>query len=101
MNKQSRNESGQFVPKSSEYRMVRSLRVTDAAWTKLGQVAEKRGMTRADLLERMAECDELNVSLQAIKDAIAKIIDDPQVTRNGKDRGSVKRALEALLRCLN
>lgn len=101
MSKQERSKGGQFVPKSDEFRQVRSIRATDAAWEKLGRIAEEQNMTRADLLEQLAEYGEQGISLQQIKDAAAKIIDDPQVTRNGKDKGAVKRALEALLNYLN
>lgn len=51
MNNQSRNQSGKFVAKSNENRQVRSIRLTDSAWDKLGQLARERGITRADLLE--------------------------------------------------
>lgn len=52
MNNQSRNESGKFAAKSNENRQVRSIRLTDPAWDKLGQLASERGITRADLLEQ-------------------------------------------------
>jgi hypothetical protein len=51
MNNQNRNESGKFAAKSNENRQVRSIRLTDSTWDKLGQLASERGITRADLLE--------------------------------------------------
>lgn len=51
MNNQGRNESGKFLSKSDEKREVRSIRLTDSTWDKLGQLADERGITRADLLE--------------------------------------------------
>jgi len=120
MAKQGRTQGGKFAPKSNEPRSVRTVRLTDSAWTKLGEIAGSRGITRADLLEEQIKCfpidqiGQLNlfddrpaetgssqgVNLQQVEAAIAQTIDDPQVTRKGKDRGSVKRALEALLKRL-
>jgi len=51
MNNQGRNESGKFLSKSDEMRKVRSIRLTDSTWHQLGQLADERGITRADLLE--------------------------------------------------
>jgi len=51
MIKQGRNESGKFASKSDEMRQVRSIRLTDAAWDSLGKLADKRSITRADLIE--------------------------------------------------
>lgn len=51
MNKQERNKSGKFLPKSEEMRKVRSIRLTDSTWEKLGDLANERSITRADLLE--------------------------------------------------
>ena len=101
-----RGEHGQFIFKSDEYREIRSLRLTNKAWESLRIAAEIQSMTRADLIEKLAEYDQLSLgqqklSLQQIENAITKIINDPQVTRNGKDRGSVKRALDALLKYLS
>jgi hypothetical protein len=36
---QERQEAGKFAPKSSEYRHVRSIRLTDTAWEVLGAIA--------------------------------------------------------------
>lgn len=51
MNKQERNKLGKFLPKSEEMRKVRSIRLTDSTWEKLGKLANERSITRADLLE--------------------------------------------------
>lgn len=51
MNQQGRNKLGKFSPKSDENRQVRSIRLTDTAWNALGELADVRGITRADLLE--------------------------------------------------
>ena len=51
MNQQSRNDLGKFLPKSDENRQVRSIRLTDATWNALGELASDRSITRADLIE--------------------------------------------------
>lgn len=50
-----RDSTGKFVLKNGEYRSVRSLRLTDKTWERLGQLAEDRGITRADLIEEIAD----------------------------------------------
>lgn len=108
MSTQSRGDRGRFAPKSDENREVRSIRLTDSTWQKLGEVADLRCITRADLIEQLVEAGQLDqepitsgVSLQQVEEAVAHILNDPVVTRNGKDRGSVRRALEALLKQLS
>ena len=51
MNSQGRNELGKFLSKSEEMREVRSIRLTNTTWNKLGELANERGITRADLIE--------------------------------------------------
>lgn len=100
MVKQERKEGGRFAPKSAEHREVRSLRLTDATWKKLGELADSRGITRADLIEEWmqtaAPAPTSSTNLDQVDEAIAHILDDSTVTRNGKDKGSVRRSLEAL-----
>lgn len=99
MAKQERSKVGQFASKSDESREVRSLRCTDATWQKLGELSELQGITRADLIEQWATAMEKptsNSDLDRIDQGITHVLNDPTVTRNGKDRGSVRRALEAL-----
>ena len=96
---QGRSQRGRFAVKSDEHREVRSLRCTDATWQKLGELAELQGITRADLVEQWttaAEKPTSNSGLDQIDAGITHVLNDPTVTRNGKDRGSVHRALEAL-----
>ena len=59
MVKQGRNTSGKFEAKSGSRRAVRTMRLTDTAWEKLGVVADSRGVTRADLIEEWAKQDFL------------------------------------------
>lgn len=104
MPSQSRNDRGRFVAKSDVNREVRSLRLTNATWQRLGELANSQGMTRSDLIEQLVESEPQNQlpitgesSLQQVALAINRVLDDPKVTRNGRDRGSVRRALHALL----
>jgi predicted DNA-binding ribbon-helix-helix protein len=105
---QDRTEGGKFAPKSEEYRRVRSIRLTDTTWEKMGHAADKRRITRADLIEQMAEDGVFDDEPQTqqlphenlsneIEIIIEGILSDPVVTRGGKDRGAVKRGLESLL----
>lgn len=48
-----KNEKGKFIQKSNQPRQVRSLRLTDSAWTKLGELAEAQGITRGDFIENL------------------------------------------------
>jgi cell division protein FtsB len=48
-----RGNKGKFIQKSNEARQVRSLRVTDSAWSELGNIAEDFSVTRADLIEKL------------------------------------------------
>jgi hypothetical protein len=76
----------------------------------MGYAADKRRITRADLVEQMAADgvfdDELEVKdsqlsqmnlVHQIEVVVEEISNDPTVTRGGKDKGAVKRALQALL----
>jgi macrodomain Ter protein organizer (MatP/YcbG family) len=104
---QDRTEEGKFAPKSEEPRHVRSIRLTDITWEKIGFAADKRRITRADLIEQMAEDgvfdDEMQVKplnailLQDITPVIEEILNDSIVTRGGKDKSAVRRGLQALL----
>jgi predicted DNA-binding ribbon-helix-helix protein len=106
-----RGELGQFVQKSNQPRLVRSIRLTDLTWEAIGNAAGAQNITRADLLEQLAEqgvfstgkSNKLSRSkiktidksdLEAI---IATILEDPSLTRNGKDKGAARRVLQGLL----
>jgi len=53
MKKMKRDIQGKFAIKSSDYREVRSLRLTDDTWKALGIASECLGLTRADYLEEI------------------------------------------------
>ncbi len=106
-----RGELGQFVQKSNEPRLVRSIRLTDLTWEAIGNAAGAQNITRADLLEQLAEQGVFstgksnNLSRSKIKTIdksdleaiIATILEDPSLTRNGKDKGAARRVLQGLL----
>ncbi len=48
-----RDIQGKFALKNDDYRLVRSLRLTDETWLALGIAAECHGKTRADYLEQI------------------------------------------------
>lgn len=54
-----RDIQGKFALKNDDYRLVRSLRLTDKAWKALGIVAECNGKTRADYLEQIVRDNTL------------------------------------------
>jgi hypothetical protein len=53
MKKVKRDIQGKFTLKNDDYREVRSLRLTDDTWKRLGIVSECLGLTRADYLEEI------------------------------------------------
>jgi len=48
-------ENGKFQQKSDENREVRSIRATNSTWGGLGTYADRRHLTRADLLEELVD----------------------------------------------
>ncbi|MDV2998996.1 MAG: hypothetical protein N5P05_004323 (plasmid) [Chroococcopsis gigantea SAG 12.99] len=48
-----RDGQGKFALIGEELRSVRSLRLTDSTWEKIGIAAQAKGMTRADWLEEL------------------------------------------------
>ncbi|MBN4006479.1 hypothetical protein [Nostoc sp. LPT] len=97
-----RDKHGQFTQKSNEPREVRSLRLTDSTWNKMGEIAEAREVTRADIIEIMFERNILvkGFSKEEIQSFAKEILDDDKVTRNEKDKIIIKRGLETLLNML-
>jgi hypothetical protein len=59
-----RTQSGKFAVKSDEPRHVRSIRLTDSTWEKLGQLADEKStsercITRADLIEEWMQDNQV------------------------------------------
>lgn len=107
MTSQGRSKAGKFASKSDEPRSIRSIRVTDTTWEKLGTAADSRCITRADLIQQLVESGALDdqpttsgIDIHSVEQAVIQVLDDPAVTRNGKDRGAVRRSLDALLKLL-
>jgi hypothetical protein len=96
-----KGEDGQFTQLSDQRREVRSIRLTDRCWMLLGEIASQRGMTRADLLEKLAEdgffASHGRSNSKTLADLGEELLRDPIVTRNGKDTGAVRRVITALL----
>lgn len=102
---QPRGERGTFIPKNDEVRQVRSVRLTDHAFEVWGQTADDRGVSRADLLELMTRDGYMRdynfpADEGRLKDILEELVNDPGITRQGRDRGTAKRFAEALLRRL-
>ena len=53
--KRFRDQKGKFRLKNSDYRQVRSLRLTDSTWKALGDTAESNSLSRSDLLENLVK----------------------------------------------
>ena len=72
MPQQGRSKLGQFTSKSSQFRKVRTVRLTDSTWEKLGQAAAEMGMTRADFIEYSASrSNALQLDLFGLSSTIA------------------------------
>ena len=62
-----RDWHGRFICKPDDYRKVKTMRITDGVWEEFGEMADQRGITRADLLEEIVRGDyELVSNRQAI-----------------------------------
>lgn len=59
LTKMKRDIQGKFALKNDDYRLVRSLRLTDETWKTLGIAAECNGLTRADYLEQIVRDNTL------------------------------------------
>jgi len=78
-----RDVQGKFALKNEDYRLVRSLRLTDETWKALGIAAEGLGVNKADYLE------------QIIRDQTL-----PSITRKEEEtQPSITRIEVALLPC--
>jgi macrodomain Ter protein organizer (MatP/YcbG family) len=105
-----RGHRGRFSVKEDEHRSVKSIRATEDTWERFKTIAAERGMTPADFLQQLVETGYLEgyqadeesseppPSLRArLEDRLVSLLDEPRITRSGKDRGTVKRVIEAVL----
>ena len=113
LSKLPRNAQGKFTLKANQPRQVRSIRLTAKTWEILGEIAHQRGITRADLIENLIttgvisqeSLTDLSITrgkiLVEMEQAMNSILDDPKVTRKGKDAGAIRRAFQALQQLLS
>ena len=90
---QGRNKRGQFDRKSESDRKVRSIRVTDEAWEKFGEMASRQSITRADLLEQVVN-NQASLSGDQIK-----ILEDA-LRLKANAGGAIKRKIREYLETL-
>ena len=98
-----RNQKGRFVQKSEEPRQIRSIIVTDSTWKEIGRIAELNKLTRADIIEKIfnretsKETTSKQFNLEQIKKAVEEILEDKDITRNGRDKSAIRKGLQALI----
>jgi hypothetical protein len=54
-------EKGQFVTDYQEPKRLRTMRLTDTAWEKLAEIAQKNHLTRTEVIELLARGEELDL----------------------------------------
>lgn len=98
-----RTEQGKFAPKSDSERKVRSIRATDKVWDDFGFEADKRRITRADLLETWIGSPPVDIATAptnaaALEDVIAILEQALTMKANagGAIKAQVRKALELL-----
>ncbi|MBW4561653.1 MAG: hypothetical protein KME32_10950 [Mojavia pulchra JT2-VF2] len=90
MKKLKRDIQGKFTLKNDEYREVRSLRLTDDTWKRLGIVSECLGLTRADYLEEIIKEQSYPCNTRRDQDDIqfltsAELEPQPSITRRNSE----------------
>ena len=110
--KRKRDIQGKFTLKNHDYRQVRSLRLTERTWKKLGEASESRSITRADLLENLVQqnkeifadsrsIEPLNSQKSLNKDELNELADKVlQELRLGKQASSYKLVKKSLKRLI-
>lgn len=98
-----RNEQGKFAPKSDSERKVRSIRATDRVWDDFGFEADKRRITRADLLEQWASSPPAATatapSNTADLEQVIAILEQAltmKANAGGAIKGEIRKALDLL-----
>ena len=83
---------------------MRAITLTDTAWETLALLAKARGCSRSDLVEELAALNGGNWNGNARDEIIQQLIGlgqhllhDKALTRGGKDRGVVRRTLQAVI----
>lgn len=93
MIEQPRDKKGKFGFKGKEERKVRTLRLTDSTWNKLGDLAKRRCITRTELIEEILNQGELNVdeAIKLLKEALTL-----KANAGGAIKEKIRKALEML-----
>ncbi len=97
-----RNEDGKFLLKGETERKVRSIRVTDRTWDDFGFEADKRRITRADLLEQwvkgqgLVQPDGITRIEMAVAVSILTEALDLKANAGGAIKARIREALEVL-----
>jgi|688.fasta_scaffold969236_1 hypothetical protein len=99
--KEPRTEQGKFAPKSTAERKVRSIRATDRTWDDFGFEADKRRITRADLLEMWTSeppAPPTATSAANLEDVISVLEQALTMKANagGAIKAEIRKALELL-----
>lgn len=110
-----RLNNGTFAPKSSQIREVRSLRLTGSTWKILGEAAESKGVTRADLIEELAkggvieqwtsgfDYDEMEELKKRVLDLVAEkeeLVERLSGSRDGLDFDNIQNLRDKVLESL-
>ena len=93
---QNRDLQGRFANKSDSYRRVRSIRVTDEIWFKLGKLASQRSITRADSLEEMVK----NIDLMSDSHHVINLLKEA-LKLKANAGGAIKRKIREVLLILD
>jgi len=97
-----RSEDGKFLLKGDSERKVRSIRATDRTWDDFGFEADKRRITRADLLEQWVRGEslthtqiatpiEIGLAVATLRAAL-----DLKANAGGAIKAEIRKALEIL-----
>lgn len=104
---ENRGEGGRFVPKGDSNRKVRSVRLTDHAWDRFGEIAESQGMTRGDYLECLLNLPQVTSASSNDKctqqsNHIQEIIDilNYSLTLRSNAGGAIKKEIKKVLELL-
>ena len=90
MKKMKRDIQGKFTLKNDDFREVRSLRLTDDTWKKLGIASECLGLTRADYLEEIIKRDLLPCNTWSDSEPL------PSITRHEVELDRLKAKVQNL-----
>lgn len=98
-----RAKDGKFAPKSDSERKVRSIRATDHVWDDFGFEADRRRITRADLLEMWVSSPPVATTTAPSSDADLEqviIILEQALTMKANAGGAIKAQVRKVLELL-